>query len=88
MDTMPIDEITRLVLKILERARSAARQIATLPSAVKNEALMRMAAALEAEEAALTELNARDVERAKGHGLSAATIDRLLLTRGLSRPDW
>jgi glutamate-5-semialdehyde dehydrogenase len=80
MDTMPIDEITRLVLNLLERARSAARQIATLPSAVKNDALMRMAAALEAEQAALTELNACDVERAKGHGLSAAMIDRLRLT--------
>ena len=80
MDTMPIDDIVGLVQNIVERARSAARQLATRSSAVKNEALMRMAAALEAEEVALTALNALDVERATTNGLSAAMIDRLRLT--------
>ncbi len=80
MDTMALDNIARLVLNIAERARSAARQLATLPSAIKNEALMRMAAALEAEEAALTAVNARDVEQASANGLSTAMIDRLRLT--------
>jgi glutamate-5-semialdehyde dehydrogenase len=54
--------------------------MARLPSAVKNDALMRMAAALEAEESALTRLNAWDVTRAEAHGLSSAMIDRLRLT--------
>jgi glutamate-5-semialdehyde dehydrogenase len=80
MESVPIDEIAGLVLNILERARSAARQLATLPSGIKNDALLRMAATLEAEEAALTALNARDIERARGNGLSAAMIDRLRLT--------
>jgi glutamate-5-semialdehyde dehydrogenase len=80
MDTMPIDDIVGLVQNLVERARSAARQLATRSSAVKNEALMRMAAALEAEEVALTALNALDVERATTNGLSAAMIDRLRLT--------
>jgi glutamate-5-semialdehyde dehydrogenase len=80
MGHVAADEIVELVLKIVTRARSAARQMATLPSGVKNYALMRMAAALEAEEAALTALNARDVERARDHGLSSAMIDRLRLT--------
>ena len=80
MDTMPMDDIAGLVLDIVERARSAARHLATLPSAMKNDALMRMAAALEVEEAALTAVNARDVERATANGLSAAMIDRLRLT--------
>jgi len=81
MDTMaPLDDLAGLVLSIAERARSAARQLATLPSAIKNEALMRMAAELEAEEAALTAVNARDVEQATANGLSAAMIDRLRLT--------
>ena len=47
MDTMPIDEVAGMVLDLVERVRSAARQLATLPSALKNDALMRMAAALE-----------------------------------------
>jgi glutamate-5-semialdehyde dehydrogenase len=80
MGNVPVDEITGLVLNIVEQARSAARQMANLPTAIKNNALMRMAAALEAEEAALTALNTRDVERAKDHGLSSAVIDRLRLS--------
>src|SRR6266511_6074197 len=80
MGTGPIDEITELVQHIVERAQSAARQLAKLPSGIKNDALMRMAAMLEAEEVALTALNARDVERARDQGLSSAMIDRLRLT--------
>jgi glutamate-5-semialdehyde dehydrogenase len=80
MGSMSVDEIVQLVRNIAERARSAARQMAMLPSDIKNDALMRMAAALEAEEAALTALNARDVERARDHALSSAGIDRLRLT--------
>ena len=80
MDTLAIDDIAGLVLNIAERARSAARQLAALPSAKKNAALMRMAAALEAEEPALTTVNARDLERATTNGLSTAMIDRLRLT--------
>ena len=80
MRNVPVDEITGLVLNIVEQARSAARQMANLPSAIKNNALMRMAVALEAEEAALTALNTRDVERARDNGLSSAVIDRLRLT--------
>jgi glutamate-5-semialdehyde dehydrogenase len=78
--TVSADDITGLVRKIVERSQSAARQLAKLPSGVKNDALRRMAAALEAEESALTTLNARDVERAQENGLSSAMIDRLRLT--------
>jgi glutamate-5-semialdehyde dehydrogenase len=80
MGNVPIDDITKLVLNIVERAQSAARQMAKLPSGVKNDALMRMAAGLEAEESALTALNARDVARARDNGLSSAVVDRLRLT--------
>jgi glutamate-5-semialdehyde dehydrogenase len=80
MGSGPIDEITKLVQRIVGRAQSAARQLAKLPSGLKNDALMRMAATLEAEEAALTALNVRDVERARDNGLSSAMIDRLRLT--------
>jgi glutamate-5-semialdehyde dehydrogenase len=80
MEPVPADRITELVLRIVERAQSAARQLAKLPSGPKNDALRRMAATLEAEAAALTTLNARDVERARDNGLSSAMIDRLRLT--------
>jgi glutamate-5-semialdehyde dehydrogenase len=80
MGTVAVDDIAGLVRKIAERTRSAARQLASLPSGVKNDALMRMAAALEAEEHALVTLNARDVERARENGLSTAMVDRLRLT--------
>jgi glutamate-5-semialdehyde dehydrogenase len=80
MGSGSIDEITELVRRIVGRAQAAARQLATLPSGPKNDALMRMAATLQAEEAALTALNVRDVERARDNGLSSAMIDRLRLT--------
>jgi glutamate-5-semialdehyde dehydrogenase len=80
METVPVNKVTELVLSIAERAQSAARQLAKLPSGTKNDALIRMAVALEAEEAALTALNARDVERATDNGRSSAMIDRLRLT--------
>jgi glutamate-5-semialdehyde dehydrogenase len=80
MGNVPVDEIPELVQRIVERAQSAARLLAKLPSGVKNDALMRMAATLEAEEAALMALNVHDVERARANGLSSATVDRLRLT--------
>ena len=80
MGSVSGDDIAGLVRKITERAQWAARQISNLPSGVKNQALQRMAAALEAQENALTTLNARDVERAQRSGLSSAMVDRLRLT--------
>jgi glutamate-5-semialdehyde dehydrogenase len=80
MGNVSADDISGLVRKIVERAQWAARRVANLPSGVKNDALMRMAAALEAEENALTALNARDLERAQRNGLSSAMVDRLRLT--------
>jgi len=62
------------------RAQSAARQMGTLSTQVKNAALMRMAAVLEAEESALITHNARDLQRAAEAKLSSAMVDRLRLT--------
>ena len=74
------DAIAGLVRDIAGRAQGAARRLAMLPTGVKNDALLRMAAALDSEAGALTEINARDVERAQANGQSAALIDRLHLT--------
>jgi glutamate-5-semialdehyde dehydrogenase len=77
---MTVDDLTGLVHDIVERGQAAARHMATLSTSIKDEALMRMADALEDQEAALTTLNARDVAAAEQRGLSSAMIDRLRLT--------
>jgi len=63
-----------------EKARAASRLIAKLPSTVKVEALNAMADGLEASKRALQRANNLDVEEARKMGLSAAMIDRLILS--------
>lgn len=62
-----------------KRARAAARALAKCPTAVKNAGLMGMADGLIRAADSILSANARDVERAKANGLSAAMIDRLTL---------
>lgn len=61
------------------RAREAARVLARTSTAVKNEALKRMAAALREEKTTILQANALDMEAAEKAGLSSALKDRLLL---------
>jgi glutamate-5-semialdehyde dehydrogenase len=61
-------------------AKSAARQIATQPTRKKNEALLVIAAEIEAQAAAILAQNALDIEDGRQKGLSDALLDRLLLT--------
>lgn len=61
-------------------AREAARVLANLSTAIKNEALIAMARALEEEQETILEANARDMAAGKEKGLSRALLDRLLLT--------
>ena len=68
------------VMEICGRARDAAGEVATLPSEVKDRALIAMADALESSGAALAEANLEDVERARTEGTSPTLIDRLTLT--------
>jgi glutamate-5-semialdehyde dehydrogenase len=66
---------------IAQRARAASRLMARCSTAVKSEALNRMAEALaDAAESTIQIANAQDVAAAKQTGLSAALIDRLTLT--------
>src|SRR5438128_6973135 len=69
--------ITDYVVQKASRAKAAARQLATLSTAVKNKALLAMADALEAREAELLEANKKDLAAARG--LSKAAVDRLTL---------
>ena len=60
-------------------AKAAGRVLASLSSAVKDEMLGRMAAALEENIPSLLAANAEDLRAGRAKGLSAAMLDRLAL---------
>jgi len=62
-----------------KQARMAARELAKLTAAEKNECLIAMADALEQNRDDIKKANARDVETSAQLGLSAAMLDRLRL---------
>ncbi|MGY0061808.1 glutamate-5-semialdehyde dehydrogenase [Streptomyces sp. LZ34] len=68
------------VLQAAYRARVAATELAPLPRAAKDDALLAMADALEVRTREIVEANAADVERAREAGTSEAIVDRLTLT--------
>ncbi|MFE2442227.1 glutamate-5-semialdehyde dehydrogenase [Streptomyces sp. NPDC059426] len=68
------------VLQAAYRSRAAAADLAPLPRAVKDDALLAMADALEVRTKEIVEANAVDVERAREAGTSDAIVDRLTLT--------
>lgn len=65
--------------KLGQKAREASRVVARADTGLKNKALLAMAAALDANRAALAEANTKDLENAKANGLDAAMLDRLAL---------
>jgi glutamate-5-semialdehyde dehydrogenase len=60
-------------------AKRAARALATMSSAEKNAALLRVAEQLEERAVEILEANARDLEAGRANGLSDALMDRLAL---------
>ncbi|WP_163270834.1 glutamate-5-semialdehyde dehydrogenase [Chelativorans alearense] len=72
-------DIAALMADLGARARAAARPLAAAPSETKNAALLAMANALAAREGDILAANARDMEKGKAAGLSAALMDRLKL---------
>jgi len=69
------------VLRAAYRARAAAAELAPLPRAVKDDALLAIADALVVRTREIVEANAEDVERARAAGTSETVIDRLTLTQ-------
>jgi glutamate-5-semialdehyde dehydrogenase len=69
-------------MSLAERARAAARTLATSSSAARDEAVLAGAELLEARAGTLLEANRRDLEAASNHGLGASAIDRLRLDPG------
>ncbi|GAA3921110.1 glutamate-5-semialdehyde dehydrogenase [Streptomyces gulbargensis] len=75
----PLDNLTP-VTRAAYRARGAAAQIAPLPRAAKDDALLAIADALEVRTAEIVEANAEDIAKAREAGTSESIIDRLTLT--------
>lgn len=72
-------DIPQAITSIARTAKTASRSLASAPRAVKDEALLAMAAAL-VEEHAILEANALDVQRAEEAGMKPGLVDRLTLT--------
>ncbi|GAA1354309.1 glutamate-5-semialdehyde dehydrogenase [Streptomyces beijiangensis] len=68
------------VVQAAYRARAAAADLAPLPRAAKDDALLAMADALEVRTAEIVEANAVDVAKARAAGTSESVVDRLTLT--------
>jgi glutamate-5-semialdehyde dehydrogenase len=68
------------VRAVAARARSAAAELAPLPRAVKDQALLAMAAAVEDSADDILAANAQDVAAGREAGLAESMIDRLALT--------
>jgi len=73
-------ETERLMAEIGRKARAAARPLAIAPAETKTRALLAMADAIEAGEAAILQANALDMANGAEAGLSPAMMDRLKLT--------
>jgi glutamate-5-semialdehyde dehydrogenase len=71
--------VSETVLDLARRAKGASRALARLGTGEKNQCLIAMAEALEAQKDAIKAANAKDMEAAPGYGLSAAMMDRLRL---------
>lgn len=69
-----------LVQAKAQAAKQAATKLAVTSTAVKNAALLAMAAALEAQQAEILAANERDMTAAAAKGMKSSMLDRLKLT--------
>jgi glutamate-5-semialdehyde dehydrogenase len=74
------DDQAPVLHDVARRARAAATELAILPRADKDAALLAMADALQNRASEVLAGNAEDVRRAEQKGTSAAIVDRLRLT--------
>jgi glutamate-5-semialdehyde dehydrogenase len=72
--------ISDMVQDMAREARAAARQVANLPSGVKNQVILRVAELLAERQAQIQAENRQDVAAARVQGHPAAFIDRLTLS--------
>lgn len=69
-----------MLTEIGKKARAASRRMANADTATKDEALRSLATLIDRNHDAILSANNRDVEAARTSGMSAALIDRLILT--------
>ena len=72
--------ISQLMQTMGLKAKTASSQMARAPSAVKNKALLALAALLRQNAVALAAANAKDLQRATASDLVGPMLDRLKLT--------
>jgi glutamate-5-semialdehyde dehydrogenase len=77
--TVTTAELAAVMNRLGADAAAAATVLAQATTAVKNQALLAIAAELRARRAELLAANQRDVEAARAKGLSGAMLDRLAL---------
>ena len=73
-------DVVALVRQYGKDARAASRVLAAATSAQKNQALLKMADLLEAQQADVLNANAQDTAVAEANGLDAAMVDRLRIS--------
>jgi len=75
-----MDYLSELIAKG-KKAKQAGRKLATVSTAIKNQALVSMADALEQEYLSILAANTMDVATGRAKGLSESMLDRLALTQ-------
>lgn len=75
-----MSDVKEYMTRVGQQARVAARALGRVETKLKNAALEAIAAAIEADEAALLAANSLDMEAGRKSGLDAALLDRLQLT--------
>ena len=78
----PSQSIPEYVEALVTRARQAANRVSTLSTSLKNQALLTMADALEAQTETLLAANAKDIEAFGAAAERKAMADRLRLSEG------
>ncbi|MDZ4261244.1 MAG: glutamate-5-semialdehyde dehydrogenase [Pseudomonadota bacterium] len=75
-----MSDVKEYMTRVGQQARAAARALSRVETKLKNAALEAIAAAIEADEAALLTANGLDMAAGRKSGLDAALLDRLELT--------
>lgn len=73
-------DVAAYMAELGQQARVASREVARSATAVRNQALLATAEALDAARQALAEANRKDLENGRANGLDDAMLDRLELT--------
>ncbi|WP_288371471.1 glutamate-5-semialdehyde dehydrogenase [uncultured Marinobacter sp.] len=73
-------DVAAYMAELGQQARAASREVARSATAVRNQALLATAEALDAARQALAEANRKDLESGRANGLDEAMLDRLELT--------